>query len=347
MGNLDWAADLFFAEWAAAFFNPQKRIFWGYLLSALLLGLAWQLFRHRQSLAAALKSIFNYQSWCSKSARADYLLMIINGAIMNLLAPKLLAKTAVAALLFGLLHDVFDGRPIITAMPGWAVALSFTAFLFILDDFARYWLHRWLHTVPMLWQFHKVHHSATALNPLTVFRTHPVEGILFSLRGALVQGISIALFVFFFGSQVSLITVLGATLFSFTFNILGANLRHSPVAIHYPRLIEKIFISPAQHHLHHSSAERHHDKNYGVILAVWDWWFGSHHFSEKDEELVFGVHDMHDEEHTLYSLYVTPLRDCYQISKYFVATYASVISQKFKQNNSIKALKKLTSSIAH
>ncbi|MEC7230725.1 MAG: sterol desaturase family protein, partial [Verrucomicrobiota bacterium] len=49
----------------------------------------------------------------------------------------------------------------------------FYLFLFILDDFARYWLHRWLHAIPLLWSFHKVHHSASTLNPFTVFRTHP------------------------------------------------------------------------------------------------------------------------------------------------------------------------------
>ena len=108
--------------------------------------------------------------------------------------------------------------------------------------------------IPVLWAFHKVHHSATALNPLTVFRTHPIESIVFSLRGALVQGICIAVFVFFFGGQVQLVTVFGAGILNFLFNALGANLRHSHIPIGFWKPVEYVFISPAQHQIHHSTA---------------------------------------------------------------------------------------------
>src|ERR1039458_8498353 len=35
------------------------------------------------------------------------------------------------------------------------------------------------HAIPALWEFHKVHHSAEVLTPLTEMRTHPVEIIAF------------------------------------------------------------------------------------------------------------------------------------------------------------------------
>ena len=59
-------------------------------------------------------------------------------------------------------------------------------------------MHKW----PILWALHKVHHSATVLTPMTVFRTHPLEGIIFSLRSSLTQAISISSFVFLFGDVV-------------------------------------------------------------------------------------------------------------------------------------------------
>jgi len=210
------AVQLFFSDWLAAFFNPQKRIFWGYLVSAFVIALLWLLIVKRENFGTSIKQIFSRESWLSKSARADYLLMIINGVIMTFLSPRLLGKAVVASVLFFWLHDVFDGRALIaTEIPAEVIAIAFTLFLFVVDDFARYWLHRWLHTFPFLWSFHKVHHSATTLNPFTVFRTHPVEGVLFTLRSALVQGISVAIFIFFFGDKVTLVMVLGASIFTF------------------------------------------------------------------------------------------------------------------------------------
>nr|WP_216092588.1 sterol desaturase family protein [Candidatus Marithrix sp. Canyon 246] len=46
----------------------------------------------------------------------------------------------------------------------------FTLSLFIFSDLTRYLLHRLLHSIPILWEFHKVHHSAKVLNPFTFYR---------------------------------------------------------------------------------------------------------------------------------------------------------------------------------
>lgn len=316
------AAQLFFSDWLAAFFNPQKRIFWGYLLSALVIALLWLVLFKRTGFINSLKQVFSPVSWLSKSARADYLLMIINGVVMTFLSPRLLGKAAVAALLFAWLHDLFDGRALIAAdVSAEMIAVAFTLFLFVFDDFARYWLHRWLHTSAFLWSFHKVHHSATTLNPFTVFRTHPVEAVLFTLRSALVQGVSVALFIYFFGDKVTLVTVLGASVFTFLFNLLGSNLRHSPVPIAYWNWIEKLFISPAQHHIHHSYAPEHIDKNFGVVFSIWDLWFGSHCYSQKDQKLSYGLKNSQVYQHSLLSLYIYPFRDAWQVlTGYFSKT---------------------------
>ena len=66
---------------------------------------------------------------------------------------------------------------------------------------------------------------------------------------------------------------------------MGSNLRHSHVGIQYWKWVEYIFISPAQHQLHHSIAKEHHDKNFGAALAIWDWLFGSLHHSVDFETL--------------------------------------------------------------
>ena len=96
---LEQAVQRFFSDWLAAFFNPQKRVFWGYLLSALAIGFLWLFIYKRVNLASAFKQIFSPVVWLSKSARADYLLMIFNGVIMTFLSPRLLAKATIASLL--------------------------------------------------------------------------------------------------------------------------------------------------------------------------------------------------------------------------------------------------------
>ena len=234
--------------------------------------------------------------------------MLINTMLMLILSPRILAKATVAYLVFDSMHFLFDGRPYLSIiLPQWTIAFSFTLFLFLLDDFARYWLHRWLHKVPILWSFHKVHHSATVLNPFTVFRTHPVEAVLFSIRSSLVQGITTAIFFFFFGDQVTLMMVLGASIFTFSFNLLGSNLRHSPVSVSYWKTLECILMSPAQHHIHHSTAKEHIDKNFGVALSVWDLMFGSLSFSKAEDHLRFGLSgEQSCEHHSLKDLYIAP-----------------------------------------
>ena len=305
---IEQAVDLFINQWLTAFFNPQKRIFWGFLLSSLVIAFLWLKLVKSNNIRSIATLIFNRNVWASRSALADYKVMLINGLVMFLLSPRLLAKATIAYLVFDWMHTLFDGRPnILPDTPQWAIALSFTLFLFVFDDFARYWTHRWLHRIPMLWSFHRVHHSATVLNPFTVFRTHPVEGLIFSIRSSLVQGITTALFFFFFGDQVNLIMVFGASVFSFTFNLLGSNLRHSPISISYWPIIERIIMSPVQHHIHHSNAEEHLDRNFGVVFSVWDWMFGSLQLSSSEESLNFGlVGEKSNSCNTLKGLYIDP-----------------------------------------
>jgi len=296
----------FLNEWLDSFTNPQKRLYWIYVFSSIFIGIAY-LFYNNRSFINSFKKFFSYDVWLSKSARADYLILFVNSFFMLFISSKLLTKSVIAFALYYWLTDVINQHTMFYGiLENWQVAICFTLVLFILDDFTKYWLHRWLHTIPFLWPYHRVHHSATSLNFFTVFRTHPVEAVLFSLRNAFSQGFVVGIFFFLFGDQVTLFMVLGANLFSFTFNLLGSNLRHSPVALPYPKWLEGYLISPAQHHIHHSKAKEHKDKNFGIVFACWDRWFGSIYYSQ-NEELIYGLQGKNDEkEHKLYELYLSP-----------------------------------------
>jgi sterol desaturase/sphingolipid hydroxylase (fatty acid hydroxylase superfamily) len=185
--------------------------------------------------------------------------------------------------------------------------LLYTLCLFVCSDFTRYVLHRLLHEVKFLWEFHKVHHSAKVLNPLTFYRVHPVENILFGLRYSLSVGFVTGIFVYFFGALIDIYMIFGANAFVVIFSILGSNLRHSHIPISYGKYLEKIFISPKQHQIHHS--KKHFDKNYGGYLAIWDYMFGSLQLSKDVKILKFGLKKEQMKEYTtVLSLLIFPFK---------------------------------------
>ena len=243
-----------------------------------------------------------------------------------MLSPYLLTQLAVATFFYYSLLSlpVSSFLSSLNGTPSVVVATLFTVVFFTFDDFTKYWVHRWMHKWPVLWALHKVHHSAETLNPITVYRTHPLEGILFSLRGALSQGVVISVFFFIFGDKVDLVTILGVNFLVFSFHIAGSNLRHSHIDIKYWSWLEKILISPAQHQLHHSLDERHYDKNFGAALAIWDWMFGSLHHSEDIDNLVLGVEDDDFNPRSLKELYLKPLKEILNIFSESLSSFKSL-----------------------
>jgi sterol desaturase/sphingolipid hydroxylase (fatty acid hydroxylase superfamily) len=253
-------------DFFANFLNPEKRLFIGYLISAAFIAIIWLRMVQKKPLTNIVSGFFNSNIWFSKSAMADYKLMIINQFFIKLLAPILIGQLALTLFVFENMH-LFFSRPS-ASLPVWMVMLIFTTTLFILDDFSRYLLHRLMHRIPLLWRFHRAHHSATNLTPLTVLRTHPIEAVLFSLRAVIVHSISLGVCFFFFAESVSLIEIFGSSMFVVIFHSLGSNLRHSHVNLSYWNWLEKILVSPAQHQLHHSIDPKHYDCNFGAILAI-------------------------------------------------------------------------------
>ena len=223
--------------------------------------------------------------------------------------------STISAFLYECLHSQNIVQPLtFYGTPAIAVAISFTFFFFLLDDFSRFFVHRMMHKVPLLWAFHEVHHSAKTMTPFTIFRTHPVEGLIFLIRTSIVQGIAISLFIYLFGNKVDLVTIFGASVGVVIFHSLGSNLRHSHIKIRYPKFVERIFISPGQHQIHHSVEQQHYDKNFGVALAIWDLMFGSLAFSEKKEHR-FGLNTKFGEKQNLLHLFLYPFKSASQTFK--------------------------------
>lgn len=278
--------------------DMQKRVSWLYLVSAF--GVASALFTWRYGCNGLrrLRPFLSPSIWLHPSSRTDFGLWLINRLVLALVIPKALTHMVWVSWLYYFwqsmgLSDLALGWP--TPVVIGLFSLSY----FLLDDFSRFFTHWLLHKVPALWLFHQVHHSATVLTPFTVFRTHPVEGGIFFLRSLATQSFVVSLFVVLFPNQVSLWQIFGVLGTTFIFNLLGANLRHSQVVLSYGETIERWLISPAQHQIHHSKAQIHYDRNFGVTLAIWDRLFGCWVPGDDDQVLQYGTGQAIDQKGVL------------------------------------------------
>ncbi len=288
-----------------ALFGAEQRVFLPFLASsALIAAVVWA--RHVRGRRSLSSYLFPRAVWLHASSLLDVRVIVVRGLFaLVLFVPAFLSTIAVAvAVARALRHGL--GMPVLHPSLGLIVGL-FTLAAFVADDLSRYLVHRLLHRVPALWELHKVHHSAEVLTPLTLYRVHPLEGFVMALRGAITLGVVTGVFMWLFPGRVRGYHVLGVDVVGFAFALLGANLRHSQVWLSYGPWVERLFISPAQHQIHHSVDQRHYDKNFGSALAVWDWAFGSLYVTRRHEKLTFGLGEQKNHRDTVVSVVLDPL----------------------------------------
>ncbi|MBE2894986.1 sterol desaturase family protein [Spirabiliibacterium falconis] len=294
-------------------FNPQQRLYWGYLASAFAIALLYVLCQPRRQATSIRTHLGDAKAyWLHPSALLDYRYFIAVWLVkVYLLLPLILSAKTVALYTNLILLKIHV--PLHLMWASWLVTLCYTTALFVASEFSRYWLHRWLHTVPWLWQFHKVHHSAPVLNPITFYRVHPLENVLFGLRYALVAGGVTGVFLWAFGAGIDMYMIGGANIFIWLMAMLGGNLRHSHIYLRYPKWLERWFISPAQHQLHHTYA--YAGRNFGGYLSVFDRTFGTLQTSEHiDSPPPFGFPEkMATHYRTLLDLFKQPFVDCWML----------------------------------
>jgi sterol desaturase/sphingolipid hydroxylase (fatty acid hydroxylase superfamily) len=147
---------------------------------------------------------------------------------------------------FGLLH-LFE-------LP---VFVSGFAAILLLDLWMYIW-HRANHRIPMLWRFHKVHHSDSEMDVSTAVRFHTGEVLISAVL------------------RLGVIAVLGLSLWHLLlYDVLLVPvifLHHSNVRISetWDKLYRSVFASPSMHRVHHSPLRIEADSNYGSIFSFWD-----------------------------------------------------------------------------
>ncbi|WP_415063193.1 sterol desaturase family protein [Bdellovibrio sp.] len=291
------------------FDEPTSRLYHVNILSSLLLVIVvmWLVGRkQKHSFSFLLRRwVLRKRYWWNHSSKQDYWIYFFNAVLKSfLLVPLFEGSFQVSQIVIRFLVR-FNHGDLLNIPSSDAKIILFTFAVFVWDDFLRFFNHWLMHKIPVLWEFHKLHHSARVLTPITLYRAHPVESFFAVLRNSLSLGVALGVFIFIFGSSFSLWTLMGINGFGFLFNLVGANLRHSQIPLGFGA-VERILISPIQHQVHHSKDPRHYDKNFGVSLAIWDGLFGSLVFSKDVSKLSYGLTERF--RISLWSHYKAPLQ---------------------------------------
>jgi len=169
-----------------------------------------------------------------------------------------------------------ESLAVMQGTPLWLQAVVF----FVLKDFIEWNIHRLLHRTPWLWEFHKLHHSIEQLDWIGNFRFHWGEVVVYKTLSYLplvVLGVDWRV-------------MLGIAVFG----TLMQDLNHANIRADWGPL-RYLFNSPMMHVWHHD-VEVHGKggQNFGIVLSVWDWLFGTVYWpkdAERPERLGFAGMD--------------------------------------------------------
>lgn len=186
-------------------------------------------------------------------------------------------STGLKALLIGLVSTQYQGA--LSETPFW---LAFPILLLV-TEFCFYWVHRWAHEgstsrYPMLWKIHRTHHSGKHMNLSLLVRLNLTWYFIIPVGWVSAIGLYLGL------GQATLACILTIQ----AWNIITHSSFRWDDAVRKHRLVgplfraaEHVFVSPGIHHTHHGyGKDGKHYRNFGIVLSIWDWVFGTLHIPE-------------------------------------------------------------------
>ena len=144
---------------------------------------------------------------------------------------------------------------------------------FLLYDLSYYWMHRMHHEIKILWATHSVHHHGEDYNLATALRQTSTGWLwkwIFYMP-MIILGVPGEVF----------ITVAGVNLV-YQFWVHTEHIGHLG-------FLEKIFITPMNHRIHHAKNKEYIDANYGGVFIIWDRMFGTYNPQRPDVKPVYGT----------------------------------------------------------
>ena len=317
---VDYVTDFFGFLW-----TPHERLFLLYLGSAAFFAFVLYIFnkhkisgpQHEDERGSFLRFLLPKHVWSHPSAWLDVRYFIFHHLIGHFLLFGVMA--ACTAWTYALvtgganLAEMAKLGDTQSEPSDYLIAIAYMIAFFIVGDLIGYVMHYLQHKVPILWEFHKVHHSAEVMHPMSNFREHPIDNLAYHVTIGAGFGGFIGLATNLLGYVPSMPSVLGVPLLMFLFNLVGYNLRHSHIWLRWPGVWSKIFPSPAHHHVHHSCHPSHFDKNFAFMFPLWDVLFGTYEMPEDNRDVKFGVAGMKSNEmDTCAKLYLVPFKKAFR-----------------------------------
>jgi sterol desaturase/sphingolipid hydroxylase (fatty acid hydroxylase superfamily) len=277
-------------------FTSADRPFWfGYLLIFLLISLILYQREKRSGVKETLSSFTRdlIGRYTSRSSRVDLKLFLANFFIYSILVYYIYDYSVTSGQFKEYLSTALGGhlpeKESAGVSPGWGWMAAFALGQIVVFDVVFYFWHRLLHTVPALWQLHKLHHSAEVLTPLTRLRQDPYATVAYLLLFDCANSAYTLGFEAVTGVHATPLMIFGVPAGWFLVYVIQHHFTHSHLWISYGWL-NYIFISPSQHQIHHSYHGRHLNKNYGSIFSFTDLALGTfYNTTSEREELALGI----------------------------------------------------------
>ncbi len=257
---------------------------------------------------AISRAIFNWRLLRHESFYADVKLVILSVLIAPpIFASLALSSNAVSMAVSAALKSLFGPVWPVTGHDATMRAMS-TLVLFLAYELGYFVDHYLKHRVPFLWELHKVHHTAEVLTPLTNYRNHPVDNLIFGYMLALFIGGAWGVLAWLFDRRIDIISIDGKNLIFLVFLWTIGHLQHSQFWIPFGGVWGRVFMSPAHHQIHHSDDPKHFNRNLGSVLAVWDWMAGTLETpSMENPRLTYGAAEERANAHSWVGFLITPL----------------------------------------
>jgi len=151
--------------------------------------------------------------------------------------------------------------------------------------------------VPILWAFHKLHHSDELMNTSTWARDHFLQNVWRAFFSVFTLGMIVDL---------DLTEAGKAALYSNMF-LTGLSLfYHSAIRARLPWL-DRILVTPQVHRIHHSVDPEHYNKNFADALPIFDILFGTYHRPGKEEFPATGLGSAYPAPRSIWSAQFGPL----------------------------------------
>ena len=255
MGTVNWT-------WKSIVFEVpgHTNYFWGLIVISLVVWLLEILFPWRKN-----QSVFRKDFWL------DGFYMFFNFFVFSIAISGVYKVLGVVFKDLGITSKslaLIDG----SEWPMWVQLIVF----FIVLDFVQWFTHILLHKYPLLWQFHKVHHSVKEMGFAAHLRYHWMENILYKP----LKTFGVMLLGGFEPEQAYIVHF---------FAISIGHFNHANIKISWG-ILKYILNNPVMHLYHHSyelPAGRF-GVNFGISLSLWDYIFKTSYVPEDSGTIILG-----------------------------------------------------------